>query len=61
MQVLVPKPEIELGYKYFLKKQLFKVKRDDNRTIAKFKTKQIVKDDFQWFGIDFKQTLTIIV
>ncbi len=49
------------GYRLFSEKWVFKVKRDVNGAIARFKARWVVKGYLQQFGIDFNQTFAAMV
>ncbi len=58
---LVPEQNIKPGHKPFSRKWVFKVKRDVNRDIARFKARWVVRGYLQQFGIDFDQTFAALV
>ncbi len=52
---------MEPGHRLLSGKWVFKIKRDVNGVIARFKVRWVVKDYLQQFGIDFDQTFAIVV
>lgn len=58
---LVHKDEIEPGHCPLGGKWVYKVKRDVNGNIARFKARWVVKKYLQQFGIDFDQTFAAVV
>ncbi len=61
MWVLVPAQDVEQGHKPLSRKWVFKVKRDVNGAIARFKARWVVRGYLQQFGIDFDQTFAAVV
>ncbi len=59
--ILVPKNEIEPGHRALGGKWVYKVKRDVNGDIARFKARWVVKGYLQQFGVDFDQTFAAVV
>ena len=58
---LVPRDEIEPGHCPLGGKSVYKVKRDVDGNIARFKARWVVKGYLQQFGVDFDQTFTAVV
>ena len=58
---LVPRDEIELGHRPLGGKWVYKVKREIDGNIARFKVRWVVKDYLQQFGVDFNQTFIAVV
>ena len=58
---LVPKDKIEPGHRLLERKWVYKVKRDVDGNIAKFKARWVVKGYLQQFGVDFDQTFAAVV
>ncbi len=58
---LAPEQNIEPGHKPLSGKWVFKVKRDVNRAIARFKARWVVRGYLQQFGIDFDQKFAAVV
>ncbi len=52
---------MEPGHRSLSEKWVFKVKRDVNGPIARFKARWVVKGYLQQFGIDFDQTFAAMV
>ena len=59
--VLVPEQDVERSHKSLSEKWVFKVKRDVNGAIARFKASWVVQGYLQQFGIDFDQTFAALV
>ena len=59
--ILVPKNEIQPGHRALGGKWVYKVKRDVNGDIARFKARWLVKSYLQQFGVDFDQTFAAVV
>lgn len=58
---LVTENDVEQGHKVLSKKWVFRVKRDVNGGITRFKARWVVRGYLQQFGIDFDQTFTVVV
>ncbi len=58
---LVAENDIEQGHKPLSGKWVFKVKREVNGAIARFKARWVVRGYLQQFGIDFDQTFAAVV
>ena len=58
---LVPKDKIEPGHRPLGGKWVYKVKRDVDGNIARFKARWVVKGYLQQFGVDFDQTFAVVV
>lgn len=58
---LVTKNDVEQGHKPLSGMWVFKVKKNVNGAIAKFKARWVVQGYFQQFGIDFNQTFAAVV
>ncbi len=52
---------MEPGHRPLSGKSVFKIKRDVNGAIARFKARWVVKGYLQQFGIDFDQTFAAVV
>lgn len=61
MWTLVAKHSIEPSHKSLSKKQIFKLKKNVNGIVSRFKAKQIVWRQLQEFSIDFDQTFAAII
>lgn len=59
--ILVPRSEIEPGHRPLGGKWVYKVKRDVDGNIARFKARWVVKGYLQQFGVDFDQTFAAVV
>ena len=59
--ILVPRSEIEPGHRPLGGKWVYKVKRDVNGEVARFKARWVVKGYLQQFGVDFDQTFAAVV
>lgn len=59
--ILVANNNVEQGHKPLSGKWVFRVKRDVNRAIARFKAWWVVRSYFQQFRIDFYQTFVVVV
>ncbi len=59
--ILVPKNGIQLSHRALGGKWVYKVKRDVNGDIARFKARWVVKSYLQQFGADFDQTFAAVV
>lgn len=59
--ILTPKSEIQPGHRPLGGKWVYKVKRDVEGKIARFKATWVVKDYLQQFGVDFDQTFAAVV
>lgn len=58
---LIPKEEMQAGHRALGEKWVYKVKRDVEGKISRFKARWVVKGYLQQFGIDFDQTYAAIV
>lgn len=58
---LIHKRDIEPGHKPLGGKWVYKVKRDVNGDIARFKARWVVKGYLQQYGVDFDQTFDAVV
>lgn len=58
---LVPESSIEPGHRPLSGKWVFKVKRDVNGAVARFKARWVVRGYLQQLGIDFDQTFAAVV
>ncbi len=58
---LVHRSQIEPGLKHLGRKWVYKVKRDVNGNIARFKARWVVKGYLKQFGVDFDQTFAEVV
>ncbi len=58
---LLHKRDIEPGHKPLGGKWVYKVKRDVNGDIARFKARWVVKGYLQQYGVDFDQTFAAVV
>lgn len=58
---LVNKKNIQPGHRALSGKWVYKVKRDVNGDIARFKARWVVKGYLQQFGVDFDQTFAAVV
>lgn len=58
---MVHKDEIELGYYSLRSKWVYKVKKDVDGNIARFKARWVVKSYLQQYDIDFNQIFAIVV
>ncbi len=59
--VLVPEQDVERGHKLLSRKWVFKVTRDVNGALTRFKACWVMQSYLQQFGIDFDQTFAAIV
>ena len=58
---LVPMSEVKAGHKPHSGKWVFKVTRDVNGDIARFKARWVVRGYLQQYGVDFDQTYASVV
>ena len=58
---LVDRTAIKAGYKPLSGKWVYKIKRDVNGLIARYKARWVVKGYLQQHGIDFDQTFAAVV
>lgn len=58
---LIPKEEMQAGHRALGGKWVYKVKRDVEGKISRFKARWVVKGYLQQFGIDFDQTYAAVV
>lgn len=59
--VLIPKEEMESGHRPLGGKWVYKVKRDVDGNVARFKARWVIKGYLQQFGVDFDQTYASVV
>lgn len=52
---------MEPGHKSLKKIRVYKVKRDVNRNVTRFKAKWIVKGYLQQFGVDYDQIFAAVI
>lgn len=58
---LIPASEMKPGHQALGGKWVYKIKRDVDGNIARFKARWVVKGYLQQFGIDFDQTFAAVV
>lgn len=58
---LVHKSNVQPGYRPLGGKWVYKIKRDVDGNIARFKARWVVKGYLQQFGVDFNQTFAAVV
>lgn len=58
---LIPASEMEPSHRVLGGKGVYRVKRDVNGNIARFKARWVVKGYLQQFGVDFDQTFAAVV
>ena len=59
--VLIPKNEMESGHRPLGGKWVYKVKRDVEGKVSRFKARWVIKGYLQQFGVDFDQTYASVV